>query len=158
MDATKEPIKNKKSPARLLFGIALLLFGAYVLYGGITGLADNKSRLTASKGTLTIETVDSDSSRAQGLSGRSSIGDNEGMLFIFDETVDTNCFWMKDMQFSIDMVWLNEKKEVVTVIPEVAPETFPESFCPTQPAKYGLEIAASRAEELEIKLGQELRF
>jgi uncharacterized membrane protein (UPF0127 family) len=128
------------------------------LGSGIAGLLDNKSRLIAPSGVVSIETVDSPEARTLGLSNRASIDENAGMLFVFDETVDTNCFWMKDMQFAIDMVWLDDDKKVVTVEESVEPSTFPKSFCPESAAKYGLEIQAKQANKLGIVPGETLKF
>jgi uncharacterized membrane protein (UPF0127 family) len=147
-----------RSPKRLVLAILVILFGAYILVGGVANLLDNKSRLVAPSGTLSIEIVDSTEERRLGLSGRSSIGDDEGMLFVFDEAALTNCFWMKDMQFPIDMVWLDEDKKVITVIESVDPSTYPESVCPESPAKYGLELQSAQAKVLGIEPGEKLRF
>ena len=142
----------------MLFALVIVAFGIYILISGIIGLTDNRSRLIAPDGTITIETVDTPKQRQLGLSGRSAIDNDEGMMFVFDNISGTNCFWMKDMQFAIDMVWLDADKKVVTVTESVAPETYPESFCPESGAKYGLELKEYRANELGIVQGEELRF
>ena len=113
--------------------------------------------MTPNKTVITIENVQSDEDRALGLSGRESIGD-DGMLFEFDTISTENCFWMKDMQFAIDMIWLDEQKQVITVKENVAPDTYPESFCPEDAALYGLEVGAGRATELGIVTGETLKF
>lgn len=63
--------------------------------------------------TLTVEVVNSDQSRTQGLSGRSEIG-ADGMLFVLNKK-NRPVFWMKQMQFNLDLTWINEG-EVVGVI------------------------------------------
>ncbi len=155
---TKEPLRRKKNPLGLWLGAALIAFGIFAVVNGIISLTDNKSRLVAPKGIITIETVETPEDKRIGLSGRASIGKNEGMLFTFDSAKTQNCFWMKDMQFSIDMVWLDENKNVVTVTNNVSPDTYPESFCPDSPASYGLEVGEGRAAELGIVPGETLRF
>jgi uncharacterized membrane protein (UPF0127 family) len=154
----KKHVPVARSPKRLLLAILVILFGAYILVGGITNLLDNKSRLVAPSGTVSIEIVYSAEERQLGLSDRPSIGDDEGMLFVFDEAALNNCFWMKDMQFPIDMVWLDEDKKVITVIESVDPSTYPESFCPESLAKYGLELQSAQAKVLGIEPGEKLRF
>lgn len=62
--------------------------------------------------TLEVEIVNSSRSRAQGLSGRTEIG-ADGMLFLFPEARE-QYFWMKDMQFNIDIVWILDG-EVISV-------------------------------------------
>ena len=119
---------------------------------------DNQQRLFAPGGIITVEVADTAESRRIGLSNRESLYSNAGMLFVFDETLSTNCFWMKDTLIPLDMVWLDDEKRVVTITENVTPETYPDSFCPDEPAKYGLEINAFRADELRIEDGVELRF
>ncbi len=46
-----------------------------------------------------------DFQRAQGLSGRETLAENNGMLFVFDKA-EKYSFWMKDMNFSLDFVWI----------------------------------------------------
>lgn len=152
------PRVHSRKPIHLVFGIVLVVLGLFALYNGVTSLFDSTLRLLAPKGFITVEVVDTSKARTQGLSGRSGLSDGEGMLFEFDNANTSNCFWMKDMQFSIDMVWMNENREVVTVTPNVTPETYPANFCPEQPAKYGLELASNRAESLEITTGSKLRW
>lgn len=149
---------TQKPAWRLSLGVLLLAVGALAVFSGVSGLLDNRQQLIAPGGIINVEVADTAESRQQGLSNRQSLDRNSGMLFVFDETLDTNCFWMKDTLISLDMIWLNEDKQVITLTQNVTPDTFPESFCPDEPAKYGLEINAGRAEELRIEQGTELRF
>ncbi len=155
MDKEKQP--QKKQP-RIWLAALLIFFGFLAVFSGVRGLLDNKSNLLTPKGRIVVEVVDTDQSRALGLSGRENLGDNSGMLFVFDDETSERCFWMKDMNFAIDMVWLNSKREVVYIKGDVKPETYPESFCPDEPAKYVLEVVSGRAEQLGINEGVELRF
>jgi len=96
--------------------------------------------------------------RQKGLSGRESLSPKSGMLFVFDSSSEKNCFWMKDMKFAIDMVWIDDQKNVVTVTQNVGPDTYPSVFCPEVSVKYGLEINAFSAEKYGIKTGEKLSF
>ena len=149
---------SARNPFRLYIGIALVFFGVLALVGGIIGLTDNRQRLIAPKGIITVEVVDTPETRQQGLSNRASLGDDEGMLFVFDDVSSNHCFWMKDMQFPIDMVWLDEEKRVINTFEFVEPSTYPQTFCPEGPAKYGLELYGYRAAEIGIVAGAQLRF
>src|SRR3989344_5408813 len=62
--------------------------------------------------TITVEVVVTDETRRLGLSGRSTLPEGSGMFFIFD-TPGLYAFWMKDMHFSIDIVWIDENFVVV---------------------------------------------
>lgn len=70
--------------------------------------------LTVSVGDISFKTerLETESKRVKGLSGKKCIPDDVAMLFVFDKP-DTYGFWMKDMNFSIDMIWLDGDKKVV---------------------------------------------
>lgn len=55
--------------------------------------------------TFNVEVASTTIARARGLSGRDGLGADQGMLFLFNG-YDTYGFWMKDMKFSIDMIWI----------------------------------------------------
>ena len=150
--------RKRPHTSRFLFGVALVAVGVYAVASGIIGLNDDRSRLFALKGIITIEFARSAADRQKGLSGREELSASDGMLFVFEESGMRNCFWMKDMNFAIDMIWMDDNKKVLNVQSHVAPETYPESFCPEGDAKYGLEVKAGQAEKLGIKNGETLRF
>jgi uncharacterized protein len=73
-----------------------------------------------------------------GLSGYPGLKENEGMLFVFDKA-DYHGIWMKDMLFSIDILWLDDDLNVVDAHTNVSPDTFPDVFQPKTPARFVLE-------------------
>ena len=77
------------------------------------------------------------------------------MLFVFAEA-DRYGFWMKDMLFSIDMFWLDDKGQVVHLEEDVSPETYPDVFYPMVPARFVLETNAGFALEHSITIGTPL--
>lgn len=156
--ASEHKAQPTKNPVKLFIGVLAIIFGAIALYGGISGLLDNTPRLIAPNGTINLEIADTQDSRTKGLSGRTTIDDKYGMLFDFDIAKKNNCLVMRDMVIAIDMIWLNDKKEVITVKENATPESYPEVFCPDEPAKYALEIGSGRSESLGIKPGVQLKF
>ncbi len=90
--------------------------------------------------------------REQGLSNTHFLNGSNGMFFVFDEA-DEHGFWMKDMQFSIDIIWINEENQIVDMMENVSPDTYPQVFKPEVPAKYVLETVAGWAEENEVDIG-----
>lgn len=91
----------------------------------------------------------------RGLSGLTELSDGEGMLFVFDKS-DKYGFWMKDMFFSIDILWIDEEGKVVHIKENATPESYPEVFKPDIPARFVLEVKAGFVKEEEIGLGTEL--
>lgn len=99
---------------------------------------DNLSVITFEGGSLSVEVAATDEARIRGLSGRTSLT-SDGMLFIFPEDAYYG-IWMKDMHIALDILWLNAEGRVVTLMSGVRPETYPEVFTPSAPARYVLEL------------------
>lgn len=115
------------------------------------------STLITSGGSVAVEVAKTDTARNAGLGGRACIGSDEGMLFEFDKP-SYYPFWMKDMQFPIDIIWISADHQVVTVRSNVAPSTYPQNFTNSAPAQYVLELKAGRAQTLGITQGTNLQF
>lgn len=95
--------------------------------------------------------------QVQGLSGRKSLAKNSGMLFVFSKS-DKYAFWMKDMNFAIDIIWFNEKMEVVYIKENALPSSYPETYESENPAKYILEVNSGFAEKNNLKIGDKVKF
>lgn len=106
--------------------------------------------------TIPIEVADSQKERMQGLSGRQSLPSQSGMLLIFDYESEWG-IWMKDMSFSIDIIWAKSDGEIIAVAHNVAPETYPNAFLPPEPALYVLEVPAGFAKTHSIVEGMHLQ-
>jgi uncharacterized protein len=62
--------------------------------------------LSIDNATFTVEVASTMLQQARGLSNRTSLGANDGMLFVFSSG-STQSFWMKDMNFPLDMIWIS---------------------------------------------------
>lgn len=102
-----------------------------------------------------LEVVDTAEARMVGLSGRTEVPDDYGMLFVF-ETAERQGFWMKDMQVSIDILWLSREGTVLAIKESVSPDTYPEVFEPAVEAQYALETRAGYAKSRGWKVGTRL--
>ena len=101
--------------------------------------------------------------RIRGLSGRASLDSGTGMLFVFENT-ERFRFWMKDMQFSLDIVWISSGCVVVDIsvdVPYPDPST-PLSdlprYSPESVARYVLEINGGEAADLGLGAGDPVEF
>jgi len=108
--------------------------------------------VTVGDATIYVETASTKASRERGLSGRDSLAPNTGMLFVFD-TDGVWGIWMKDMKFSIDILWLAEDGTVLTIVPNASPDSYPTSFRPTSPARFVLELPAGFASSHDVDIG-----
>ena len=106
---------------------------------------------------LVLEVVTNQEQQAVGLSKRTEIPRNYGMLFVFKEDGEYG-FWMKDMQVPVDMFWLTKEGKVVHIERGVTPETFPNTFTNTTPARYVLETRSGVAAIHSIDVGSMVRF
>ncbi|MBP7842911.1 DUF192 domain-containing protein [Candidatus Woesebacteria bacterium] len=106
--------------------------------------------------TLTVEIVNTPQSTTQGLSSRTEIG-ADGMFFIFPQK-QVRYFWMKDMQFDIDIVWIADNKVVgiTSAVPKPANQTQDnrlETYPSPQEINMVLELKANDAERYGISPG-----
>ncbi len=112
--------------------------------------------------TFTVEVADKLEARTRGLSGRTSLPPGGGMLFIFEDT-RVHTFWMKDMMFPLDLVWIGVECTVENITPNVPPPV-PEQadsdlprFRSPQPVRYVLDINAGEA-AANIQVGDLVAF
>lgn len=89
---------------------------------------------------------------ATGLSGRETLDEGKGMLFVYSEP-DYYGYWMPNMNFALDIIWLSADFVVVDVTENVTPESFPQTFKPLLPAQYVLEVPSGYAQKMNINIG-----
>jgi len=171
--------KKKGSPISFKHLLLLLLI---VLFFGVITLYDyskrniNSSQLNSQINTptprytqnklaeiqigdkvITAEVADTDSLRQRGLSYRENLEADSGVLFIFD-TPQIPFFWMKDMNFPLDIIWVNE--DTIIDIDKNVP--FPEKdtplnqlpkYSPKEKVNYVLEVNAGFTDKYSIEMG-----
>ncbi len=113
------------------------------------------SRAKIKENSVFLEIANSEEERIKGLSGRQDLPRDTGLLFTFDEAGFPG-IWMKDMNFSIDILWLDENFKVVDILEEASPASFPEVFIPKEKSKYVLEVNAGFVKEKKIVIGDKL--
>ena len=79
------------------------------------------------------------------------------MIFVF-EKVGNYGFWMKDMNFPLDILWINDNFKVVGIEKNLATSTYPKSFGSKYKAMYVLEISAGYSNKNNIKIGDKIIF
>ena len=109
------------------------------------------------KGALEVEVADTRASRELGLSGRTQIGDDEGLLFVFD-VPGRYGFWMKGMKFPLDVAWINQNGVIVDIERNLTPDTYPKAYTNQSDASYVLEINAGLAEKFGLYLGSKVKI
>jgi len=92
----------------------------------------------------------------RGLMFREKLPDNCGMLFLYNDD-DIRYYWMKNTFISLDMIFLNAKRNVVGVFHSARPRD-PTTISSIYPARYVLEVNAGKARQCGIKAGTKARF
>lgn len=106
--------------------------------------------------SLDIEIADDDYETQTGLMHRKSMLKNRGMLFIFD-TEELRYFYMKNTEFSIDIIYLDADLKIVSFVENAEP--FNEASLPSEkPAQYVLEINAGLVKEWGIQVNDSISF
>jgi uncharacterized membrane protein (UPF0127 family) len=110
---------------------------------------------------IQAELANTPQKRAEGLMYREHLADDRGMLFTFSQA-ETWVFWMKNTKIPLDLIWINEKKQIIHMEQRVPICTRTDDSCPqyrpNEGALYVLELAAGRAEELKLQRGSKLQF
>ncbi len=102
---------------------------------------------------IRAEIADNPINRAKGLMFRKSLPENKGMLFVFNEE-NYHGFWMMNMSFPIDIIWINKEKKVVDITKNAQPcKIICPSYRPKEKAMYVLEVNANFTEEHKVKIG-----
>lgn len=107
---------------------------------------------------VVAEIAATDESREHGLMFRTSLAEDAGMLFVFPY-LDIQGFWMKNTLIPLDMIWLNERKEIVYFVTADPCKKDPcGSYQPMQKALYVLEVQGGFVKKHNLSLGQRLSF
>lgn len=116
-----------------------------------------RKQLSANGVEVEAEVAESGGDQQLGLGNRNCIADDHAMMFPYAAS-GNYCYWMKDMNFPIDIIWLDEEKKIVTVKADISPDTYPQTFCPEGPAQYVVEVRAGKAKDAGWKPGSQFSF
>jgi uncharacterized protein len=97
---------------------------------------------------------------SKGLSVKNQLRENESMLFVFQES-SRHAFWMKDMKFPIDIIWLDSNSKIVHIEENLVPcplVLICPSHAPKANSQYVLETTAGFAQRHNISLGTNIKI
>ena len=120
--------------------LIIMMVGGYFIYNNYS--KNSNKVCIENKACFYVEIADSPSERERGLSGKQSLETDRGMLFIFEKETLPG-FWMNDMNFPIDMIWIDKNKKIIGIEESLEPcEEGKECpvFYPKREAMYVLEI------------------
>ena len=104
--------------------------------------------------SLDIEIAEGEYETQTGLMYRKSMQDDRGMLFIFEDE-NPRAFYMKNTEFSIDIIFINSDNEVVSIQKNAKP--LDQTSLPSgAPAKYVLEVNAGLSDKWTLEAGDKV--
>lgn len=138
------------------------LFFAVILSFSFCGSSESYETTTVTLQTssaslaITAEVADTGAKRSQGLMNRTSLAEDAGMLFVFDEASERS-FWMKDTYVSLDIIFIGSDKAILYIEENATPlsET---PIAPEVQTQFVLEVNAGYAAEHGLNVGDEVRF
>ncbi|GAB3177362.1 DUF192 domain-containing protein [Telluribacter humicola] len=105
---------------------------------------------------IDVEIADNEADRAKGLMYRSYMPDSVGMLFIFEQS-EPQSFWMKNTILPLDILYVNENKEIVYIHKNTTP--YSEQGLPSYDnAQYVVEVNGGFTDRYGIKVGDSITF
>lgn len=148
-------LRVKRSKRKLWLGLFLILIGSGII---LWSLNRQTTRVVIGGDSIVVDVADEEHEQVQGLSGRAGLAPNRGMLFVYPEPSRPG-FWMKDMRFDIDIVWIGDDEgqtSISAVLPYLTPQTYPQVFAPPEdipPVRYVLEVPAGTVDRLNWQVG-----
>ena len=107
-----------------------------------------------------VEVVSTPQALRQGLSNRTYLSPRNGMLFVF-ENVGVQSMWMPNMNFPLDIVWIDTNKKIVKIEGSVEPCSGNhncKSYSSVFPIKWAIELNAGDASRIGLYVGLQLLF
>ena len=131
--------------------VCSLWFAILVLLFLLTSCTSNK--VIVNNYAVYVEIADSPAEYQKGLMFHEPLKANEGMLFVFTNE-EKRSFWMKNVFFPIDIIFISSEKKVVDIKSSFYPCTKdPCEIFTSKPAKYALEVPRGFVEKHEVNVG-----
>lgn len=139
----------------IIFISILLLFGLVLWYSG----HPLQTTVTINGHVFVAKLAVTENEKRKGLGGQQSLAESHGMLFLMGEPA-YHGFWMKDMKFPLDFIWINDKTvvDVTQNVPNPVGDSEPVSLKPHSPADKILEINAGEIIKYHIAIGNVIKI
>lgn len=135
-----------------IVALALLVFSAPAFSQSFQLLATRT--LVVGPYTITAEVADTEATRAHGLSFRTSLPNDHGMLFVFPTDTET-CFWMKNTPLALSIAFIDNQGTIVNVADMEPNTTTP--HCPARAVRYALEMKQGWFHDKGLRSGSRVK-
>ncbi len=134
----------------IVFAVAVVLI---VVFFAINSKPDKTVTVDFGKVKIKAELADTYLKRVNGLMFHKTLAEDGGMLFVFDSP-GRHAIWMMNMSFPIDIMWLDEEKEIVHVVEDAQPcfMSCP-AYAPPKNAKYVIEVNSGFVKKYGLETG-----
>lgn len=126
---------------------------SFIKKGELTFLSADGKKISA----IEIETAENEDEWAMGLMYRTTMAENQGMLFIFPNE-DFHTFWMQNTVLPLDIIFVNAKKEIIKIHKNTVPFQESPSYDSDKPAMYAVEVNAGYCDKFKIKEGDKISY
>lgn len=141
----------------LIISGVILVVGITFLLVFLPMLLRPETKLWLGDGIFRIDVASTQVARERGLFGRSELAADQALLMVFPSE-DQWGIWMKDMNFPIDIVWLNKEKKVVYIKKSAPFDDQTTIYKPEKPALYVVELPAGTTTVKSITIGKSAIF
>lgn len=147
---------NLKTAAKILIPVGAILALTLIVYYTRNPLGP---KIQIRDHVFHVELALTPKEQQQGLSGREKLQDKEGMLFVYQQKSQYQ-FWMKDMKFNLDFVWIDNNKvvDIMKNIPAPNPGEQPIIITPKAPVNRILEVNAGTIDTVGIQIGDTVTY
>lgn len=145
----------KRAAYFFVFGVILVLVVEYFLTDFYSPYGNKIASVGIGDHMFSAEVVSTPDKLAKGLGKRKKLCDSCAMLFVFQKA-GRHSFWMKDMLFPIDIIWIKENR--IAFIEKNVQTSFDGVLTPKTDADAVLEINAGKTDELGFDVGDEIMF
>lgn len=119
------------------------------------------NEITIGSAKVKVEVAKNEAERQKGLSGRKSLDNDRGMLFVFEKATSA-VFWMKDTKIPLDLIWIKDGK-VIKIDKGVQPEPGVSDdkltrYYSNDPIDYVLEVNAGFSDKNGVEIGNSVNI
>lgn len=104
--------------------------------------------------TINLEVASTTEAKNKGLMNRESLEPNTGMIFIYSQPRILQ-FWMKDTLIPLDIIFLDETLEIVTIHQETEPNQTQERYSSYEPSQYVIEMKGGWTKTNSVQVGDQ---
>ena len=131
--------------------IALVLVASAVLY--VRTLPHSQPLLQVGNRSYAATVLRTETELQKGLSGTERLASDHAMVFVFPHDAKWG-IWMKDMNYPIDILWLDKAHKVVHMVADAQPSSYPKTtFTPAAKARYVIELPSGTIKATGVTIG-----